>query len=220
MKQVFLAAILGCAAAVASATPLLIQDGGFDNSNVPLGGERYGNGYRGYVVDAPWVFANGAGIANNSTAWGGVARTSSVVFLQDVASLHWAPAELSQTFTSDATDYMVSFDMAQRPNNHQSVQITLDGKVLGGGVLTPAGADWATYSFNISGLLGSSHTIDFKAATGTDSSLFLDNIKVSAAEVPSTAVDEPGTISMFLAGLCMLGFTAGSRRAVGRNGAR
>jgi hypothetical protein len=67
--------------------------------------------------------------------------------------------------------------------------VTLDGKALAP-TLTPVDYAWTSYSFDIGGLTGGSHTLSFNAinlSSAWDSTLFVDHVGVTAAADISAA---------------------------------
>lgn len=187
-----------------TANASLIQNGDFNISNVGHGGHLYGNGFTSAVEAAGWTFANGSGVINNSSAWG---TPGTVAFLQNFSGLAWADPSISQTFTSGAGSFNVSFQLMQRGGNEQSVNVLLDGQAIAP-TLQPVGSDWTSYSFNISGLTGSSHTLAFNGinlSSAADSTLFVDSVNVNA-------VPEPLSAALMLGGLGVMGW-ARRRRA-------
>lgn len=201
------AALIGSSAHAASN---LIIDGGFD-IGASYGDYNYANNFHGSMTGkgSPWSFTDASGVVNHAGAWGGVASTSTVAFIQNYNGFAANTPTVSQSFNSSATSYTVTFDLAQRPGNHESVQVTLDGQVLSGGLLTPASSAISSYSYTVSGLSGSNHTLQFKGVNNSgayDSSLFLDNVSVTAA------VPEPETYAMLMAGLAMVGAVARRRK--------
>lgn len=197
-------------AAQAHAATNLIADGGFDIGATP-GDYSYANDFHGSMTGkgSPWTFTDASGVVNNAGAWGGVANYSTVAFIQSYNGFASNTPTVSQTFTSSATAYTVTFDLAQRPGNQESLQVSLDGQILSGGLLTPAGASLTSYSYTVTGLTGTSHTLQFKGVNNSgayDSSLFLDNVNVAA-------VPEPETYAMMMAGLALVGVVARRRKA-------
>jgi hypothetical protein len=192
-----------------TANASLIQNGDFDVSNTGYGQGLYGNGFTPTVAQAPgWTFVNGSGILNN--AWGG---PGTMAFLQNYSPFAWADPSLSQTFSSSATGYKVTFDLRQRGGNQESVNVTLDGKSLAP-TLTPVDYEWTSYSFDIAGLTGGSHTLSFNAinlSSAWDSTLFVDHVGVTATAFASD-VPEPFSIALMLGGLGAMGW-ARRRRA-------
>lgn len=188
----------------------LISDGGFDigatNNNY-----SYANGFHGTMTGkgSPWTFTDASGVANHASAWGGLASIDTVAFIQSYGGFTSNTPTVTQSFSSNASSYIVTFDLAQRPGNRESLQVTLDGQVLSGGLLTPASSAVSSYSYTVSGLTGSNHTLQFKGVNNSgayDSSLFLDNVSVTAA------VPEPETYAMLMAGLAMVGVVARRRK--------
>lgn len=216
MQIKHIARILAVATALigaqAHAAPVnLISDGGFD-VGASLGAYNYANGFHGSMTGkgSPWTFIGGTGVANHASAWGGLATVETVAFIQNYNGFNPVVPTVSQSFNSSASSYTVTFDLAQRPGNHESVQVSLDGNILSGGVLTPADSNASHYSYTVSGLTGGSHTLQFKGVNNTsasDSTLFLNNVSVTAA------VPEPETYAMMMAGLAMVGVVARRRKA-------
>lgn len=214
MKIKHLVRILAVATALvganANAAVNLIVDGGF-NLGANVGAYNYANGFHGSLVGTgtPWTFTDGSGVANKASAWGGMANSNALAFIQNYSGFAHNTPTVSQSFTSSASSYVVTFDLAQRPSNSESLQVLLDGQVLGNTLLTPVGASFTNYSFTVSGLTGTNHTLQFKGVNNSnrnDSSLFLDNVSV-------TAVPEPETYAMMVAGLALVGVVARRRKA-------
>jgi hypothetical protein len=183
-----------------AANASLIQNGDFDDSNVGYGGFLYGNGFTSTVAEATgWTFTNGSGILNNSW-WGG---SGTMAFLQNYSPFNWADPAISQTFTSNASSFNVSFQLRQRDGNAESVNVLLDGQAIAP-TLQPVDSNWTSYSFDISGLTGSSHTLSFNGinlSSAPDSTLFVDGVSVTANAVP-----EPLSAALMLGGLGVMGW--------------
>lgn len=205
MIRHILAGVVASLLLTGTANASLIQNGDFDLSNASFGNAVYGNGFSATVAQAPgWTFVSGSGILNN--AWGG---PGTMAFLQNYSPAGWKDPSLSQTFTSDANSFTVSFQLKERGGNSESVNVLLDGKALAA-TLTPVDSAWTSYSFTIAGLTGSSHTLSFNGinlSSATDSTLFVDSVNVTANAVP-----EPLSIALVLGGLGVMG-AARRRRA-------
>ena len=189
---------------VAKADTNLIQNGNFANSNVTDGKYAYANGWAGTSLTVPsWTFTDGSGIANKSSAWGGVAQNQAVAFVQYYGGFTSNSPTISQTFSSSSSAYAVSFDIANRSGyGTESLTVTLDGQTVVAS-LAATGTSFSTYSYNVAGLTGTTHTLTFRGVgnTANDSSVFLTNVNVAA-------VPEPETYAMLLAGLGLLGAVA------------
>jgi hypothetical protein len=192
-----LAAAFSALVLASTAHASLIVNGDFDDTNVGFGGALYSNGFTYGIAQATgWTFQNGSGILNNS--WGG---PGTMAFLQNYSPFNWADPSISQTFTSNASSFNVSFQLRQRDGNQESVNVLLDGQAVAP-TLQPVDSDWTAYSFNISGLTGSTHTLSFNAINlsgAADSTLFVDGVSVNENALP-----EPFTAALMLGGLGLM----------------
>ncbi|EHR70369.1 PEP-CTERM putative exosortase interaction domain-containing protein [Burkholderiales bacterium JOSHI_001] len=206
----------------ASAGPVtnLIVNGDFENNNVAVGGYLYASnpaapGLPQSVLATGWQFAANSGsgiIDHNAGAWGGLAGTTSVGFLQNHPLFGGTAPVLQQSFVSDAIAYQLSFTLGQRPNNAQDVLVMLDNVLVGGAaIVAPWNGGGTNYSFTVSGLTGNSHTLRFTSGPSAgDQTAYLDNVSLVATAFPTSAVPEPASLGLVGAGL--MGLVAVRRR--------
>jgi hypothetical protein len=192
----------------------LIQNGNFQDSSVAAGTYQYANGFGpfgGPLVVPGWSFRDGTGIVNYSPAWGGQASVDAVAFLQNYPLPNFENPSVAQSFASNAGNFAVSFDLAQRPSySASSIDVYLDTQRIAQNLL-PADSSWRHFTFNVTGVSGSGHTLSFYAFSepNIDSATFLSHVAV-------TAVPEPESWALMLAGLAGLGWSARRKRAMVR----
>lgn len=196
MNRFTLAAIglLFTANAFAS-TPALVNSS-FENTTV-------GSGYAYGQVAPGWTFAGGSGVSANGTAWYGTTSTGThFAFLQNTAAI-------SQTFSSTSPyNYTFSFDLALRPyyNLGQQVVVQLDGQQIASAVPMTS---WASVTASALNIQAGTHTLTFLGTNPNhayDTSAFIDNIAMNV-----TAVPEPETYALLLAGIGCVGAAARRR---------
>lgn len=199
MKRFVVATISALAAAGVFAASPSLQNTSFETTTVG-GGYAYGN------VAGPWSFSGGAGVSANGTDWHGTTTSGShFAFLQNTASI-------AQTFVSDsAYNYTFSFDYALRAgyNVGQSVVVQLDGNQIGSFAANTTA--WSSASTSTLSIGAGTHTLTFLGTNPTnayDTSAFIDNVSMSV-----TAVPEPETYAMLLAGLGLMGVVARRRKS-------
>ncbi|NRR28646.1 PEP-CTERM sorting domain-containing protein [Oxalobacteraceae bacterium] len=205
LRSAAVAAIVLCTALSAQAAGNLIQNGSFDVGNDVANSYNYGNGFYGSIpAGASWYFQNLSGMINTSASWQVQGALGTVGFLQNHYNFPGRTPAISQSFFSDDSTLSVSFSLAQRDYgaaNAQSVDVLFDGRLLSDIALTPVGADWTNYQFTVSGLAAGNHSLSFigrNSGNSPDATAFIDNVSVSA-------VPEPATYGMLLAGAGLLG---------------
>ena len=225
MTRILINAIVTTIVAVsgaAHATPF--ENGSFESQNLNQSwvGYLYGDaafnqsaGYGPVAVDASgWLFSSGSGLSYTNTwgpqRWDGVATDGDVFgFLRN------SGAEISQTFQAGAGSYTFSYDFVQRTNwrvgGPQTVSVLFDGNTVWSG--TP-GDSWSTFSFSAMDIAAGNHTLSFHGTNLTgasDTSVFVDNVRLSFS--PVSAIPEPESYALMLAGLSLLVVIARRRSA-------
>ncbi|MYM23277.1 PEP-CTERM sorting domain-containing protein [Duganella sp. FT135W] len=198
MKKLIAAAVVGLLSTSAFAAVPSLTNASFEDNTV-------GNGYAYGNVASGWSFTGGGAVSHNYTAWNGVTASG------DYFAVLQTAASISQTFTSDVGGvYSINFDMALRSgyNAGQVVSVTLDGNNLG--TFPAASTAWGNFSTSSITLGAGAHTLSFQGLTQDhgDTSAFIDNVSLNVSAVP-----EPATYGMLMAGLGLVGFVARRRKA-------
>ena len=117
-----------------------------------------GNGFQYRPSGASWTFSGNAGESGNHSGFTGsnpnAPQGTQVAFLQMTGSF-------SQTIAGwTPGTYQISFQAAQRVNNHQNFYVLVDGNSYGN--FTPAGSSYASYTTSTFSVTGGTHTITFQ----------------------------------------------------------
>jgi hypothetical protein len=208
-KSVILATALLSAGSTFAATNL-ISNGDFSQNSVPVGDYGYANGFHAPVSAVSWDFVGVTGIENQSSAWSPFAAAQTAAFIQYYGGFQDNSSSISQTFASTSSAFNVSFDLAGRPGyGTESINVFINGVAVGSNVSTSTTDAYTHFSFNVTGMTGNTHTLSFQGgnASAYDSAVFLDNVAV-------TAVPEPETYALLLAGMGLIGGVLKRRKAV------
>jgi hypothetical protein len=223
MKKFFLVLSL-LASFTATAQTNLVTNGSFETVNcadrIPGVGTSCTNNLNAgqwavfKTLPGGWTTVSGAGIEVRD-AVSGTAQSGSNFVELDSHGKTYNNSFMQQVFSSPASQMMLSFWYAARPgtspstnginvffNGHNVTSSLLGGPNLGNG---SSNTSWVQYSMLLNGVVGN-NTIGFKAV-GKD-----DTFGGSIDNVVITAVPEPSTIAMFLAGLGAVGFVARRRK--------
>lgn len=197
----------------ALANPNLLQNGSFEDlGGVSLqgwGGYTFGAGYSETLPG--WAIAAGSvDVTTNGSSWG-----PAFVGLNSVDLNGWDAGTLSQSFATEIGKiYQVSFAFSRNavgaPDQatalvtagNGSLQIVAPNDVSRFGSAAAMKWEQASFQFTATGTLS---TLSFQATVPGNGGVFLDAVNVSA-------VPEPETYALMLAGLGAVGFVARRRR--------
>jgi MYXO-CTERM domain-containing protein len=199
-------AVLALASATASAN--LLSNGSFESHSTGIGSTGYcylGSSCSGSLTD--WS-ASAPIIGSHSGPWGtpsslggwSASQGSALIGLQNAS---W----VEQSLTLAAGTYTLSWLDAGRSGYYNtSYQVKLDGSAIGS-YSTVAGEAWGTNSLTFTVGASGTHLLRMQGlAINPDGTAFIDNMTLTSA------VPEPGTASLGLAGLALLAGLARRRR--------
>ena len=137
--------------------------------------------------DQPWTFTDGdadkkiyAGIAGNGSIYtkgnGPAPQGLQVGFIQGNSSI-------SQPVTFAAGSYQISFDAVQAADNtaDQSLDVLIDGKMVGMAAITPKGTKYARYTSPVFTVTAGQHTITFQGTDKDRNTVLIDAVSFSPA---------------------------------------
>ncbi len=138
-----------------------------------------GNGFQYRPTGASWTFTGNSGESGNKSGFTGsnpnAPQGTQVGFVQTNGSF-------SQTIAGwTPGTYQISFQAAQRFNNHQNFYVLVDGNSCGN--FTPTGSSYATYTTMTFYVLAGTHTITFQGvdSRGGDNTAFIDAVTITAS---------------------------------------
>lgn len=192
---------MGLLAAAASAS--IVNNDGFETSNVLPGGFNYSADQGGTVAASPWSFASRSGIATNGSTFNGSASEGSAyAFLQTYEPT--STASVSQAVTLVAgQQYHLTYDLASRQGvgfgGTNAVTATVDGVEVNGTVTgtngwTSQGGYFVATNTGVQNLAFTATSLD---PTSLDATSFVDRVGIEA-------VPEPTTLAVFCAGMALL----------------
>lgn len=210
-RSVLFAAALVLASPVAASATSLV-DGGFEIKGAALPVTDYC--YDGFITPggpacAPGAWVGAGVIRSGSGAWGGTASQAG-----DYHGFVQGTQSLSQSFTATESGIVsLSWFDTNRTNNggDQSyvVSISIGSNIKGTGSYTSSQGGWVGRTLSPFSLVaGNTYTVKFAGLSTEDRTAFVDSVSLS-----STAVPEPSSWAMLLAGFGLIGFAARRRRA-------
>lgn len=217
MKRLALALAFGALAGTASASTNLVVNGSFEDISAAPGIQQLGNNTWNVFNSLPgWTTFAGAGIEVRRNVAGTAQDGTQFVELDS----HGANpnSTMGQALsTVSGQSYLLSFWYSPRPNtaslpsNTNNLAVSWNGSLLLptlGGTNNTGSHHWQQYAYTVIGT--GTDTLRFSAFGAQDTyGGSLDNVSV-------TAVPEPGSLAMLLAGLGMVG-TIARRRSRARD---
>jgi PEP-CTERM motif len=228
MKIAVLTFSLMGSAAMAATGPA-VSNGSFESNLVSAGSYKYaanavapGNTLPTVAVGeqpaSGWSFTGLSGVSENASAWSTsrlAEEGGAYAFIQTYQS---GTGAISQTISlgQAVSALSISFWDVQRNmgvNNRQTLAVSLSnlsGTVLAQSTFTP-GANWAQDTLSLGALAAGQYTLKFAGtgAFGSDRTAFVDAVSLTA----TTAVPEPGSTWLALAGVGVAGLLLSRRRS-------
>lgn len=213
MSSILAAALVLAAPVAAGATTLL--DGSFEIEGAALPVTNYcydGFATPGGPACAPGAWVGGGVILSGSGAWGGTTTPSGGYF-----GFVQSTSVVSQSFTAtESGTGVVSWIDTNRANigGLQSYDVTIFdgvGSVNIGTYTSAIGSFVARNSSTFTLTNGTTYTLRFTGLSSQDRTAFIDNVVLAAT--PS-AIPEPATWMILVAGFGLVGFAARRRTAI------
>ena len=154
--------------------PNLITDGGFEDGSLPGANLNY---LYQPADQHPWLFGNGTGDTGNGSAF---TQFNAPTPEGGIAAFVQTNGVLSQNFNvTSAGSYNLAFQMVQRAFYFsQSLGVVIDGQEI---AQLPGPPGWTQYNLPSINLGAGAHTISFVGNATQDGTVFLDDIKLTAA---------------------------------------
>jgi hypothetical protein len=143
-----------------------------------------GTGLSAYVYNPSgvlWTYSSLSGVAGNGSAFTAgnpnAPVGTQVAFLQETGTIN-------QAVNFSAGTYTISFEAAQRANNSQTIEVEVDGSVMG--TITPSSTSYASYTTNAFTVSAGTHTVAFVGLDprGGDNTAFIDAASIQTASPP------------------------------------
>jgi len=161
--------------ATASSQAGALANGSFETPSISAGSFSYA------PTGASWIFSPqtstaGAGIASNGSGFGNPVASDG----SQVAFLQWGgSASESVSGLQPGQPYALSFDIAERAGNTQTVKVLVDGAVVYS--VTPSSLSFTRVTTPTFTANGAAHTIQLLGTATSDQTAFVDNVKLEAA---------------------------------------
>lgn len=224
LKPLALALCFGALTGAASASTNLIVNGSFEDISETTGVQQLNNGsWQVFSTIPGWITIAGAGIEVRNNVAGSAQNGSQFVELDSHSYVQGKPKNynsnstmLQNIGTTFNENYTLSFWYSPRPNtatgfaaDTNNIGVYWNGAALGGTLSGTNGTgsnNWLKYTYTVTGT-GGTDMLKF-SALGTEETYggSLDNVSLISA------IPEPGTYTMLLAGLGLMGIIARRRK--------
>lgn len=200
----------------------LIQNGDFANiTGTTENGFCYMNGATcqasNWQGSEPYADGGSVVIGANNYDWGTPGSLDSTQLSAPYEATGYlagiqALGQIGQTLTLSAGTYKLSWIDANRGQSvygDQSYAVSFNGLQLGNTFDTVRGGGWQEHALSFKVDTGTTAALSFKGLKTNDATAFIDNVKL----VQTSAVPEPESVALVLAGLAVVGQLGRRRRA-------
>lgn len=159
------------------------------------------------AAPAGWTVTNGTvDVVGGAAGFGSLCSSGGSVCIDLDGSTRDA-GELNRSFAGIAgTTYVATFDLAGNQRNAPTDSLVVSFGTTSQAYSFLSTAAWNTYSLSFTANTSTNYSLNFNNAGGDNIGVVLDNVTV-------TAVPEPETYAMMLAGLGLMGSIARRRKA-------
>lgn len=172
------------------AQPVPVGNFSFETPSLGLGNFEYNTTGGSWNFSAAGIAANGSGFTGSNP---GAPNGTQVAFLQGIGG------NMSQSVSNFAANvpYTLTFAAAERNygQSAQAWQVKLDGSVIGTFAPPQTATSYTDYSTQFSLSSPGTYVLEFQNLNSGDSTVFIDNIRITPTSGGGTAPAAPGSLS-------------------------